>query len=166
MNPFDLFMDWYHKAEEQADEDFEPNAMTLSTANLEGEVSARVVLLKYVSIEGFDFYSKSNSQKGQEMKQNPLVSLSFFWPKLQQQVLVKGRVKELDARTNGEYFKQRPYESRLAALASDQSMPLESKAILIDQWEKLKATYPEEVPVPKHWQGYRVAPKSYEFWQG
>lgn len=146
----------------------EPNAMTLSTASRDGGVSSRTVLLKGIAQGHFIFYTSYGSTKGQQIADNPTVSLCFFWPHLQRQVLVVGRATQTDRESSAAYFHSRPHSSQLGAHASTQSSEIESRAVLEERMKVLAAQYPvgTTVPLPENWGGYAVAPFRMEFWQG
>ena len=146
----------------------EPNAMTLSTASPAGEVTNRTVLLKGITDRHFVFYTSYESTKGRQIAANPLVSLCFFWPHLQRQVLVSGRAEQTDRESSAAYFHSRPRDSQLGAHASSQSSTIESREVLEQRMEELAARYPvgTTVPLPERWGGYAVEPSRIEFWQG
>lgn len=144
----------------------EPNAMTLATSTADGRPSARMVLLKGVDTAGFVFFTDYRSRKGAELTANPHVSLCFWWDALQRQVRVTGRAARVSRDESDAYFRTRPHGSRIGAWASHQSAPLESRAPLEREVERLGLAYPDDVPLPPHWGGYRVTPASLEFWQG
>lgn len=164
-DPFVQFGRWMDEA--IAAEVPEPTAMCLSTASTDGRPSSRMVLLKGYDGDGFVFYTNYNSHKGRELAENPYAALTFFWPELERQVRITGRTSKVSAEESDEYFKSRPYTSRLGAWASDQSEPIESKTVLVTKAAKLAIKYPTgHVPRPPHWGGYRVVPDMIEFWQG
>lgn len=146
----------------------EPNAMTLSTANRDGEVTSRTVLLKGITPDHFIFYTSYQSTKANQIAANPNVSLCFFWAHLQRQVLVAGRAERTDRESSAAYFHSRPHDSQLGAHASVQSSTLDSRAALEQQMGKLAAKYPPgtPIPLPENWGGYAVTPRKIEFWQG
>lgn len=146
----------------------EPNAMTLSTATRAGSVSSRTVLLKGIENGCFVFYSNYESNKGREIAENPTVSLCFYWPHLQRQVLIAGTVSQIDRDRSRQYFHSRPRASQLGAIASVQSSKLDSREVLEQRFAVLEQRYPEgtEIPLPDHWGGYEVAADRIEFWQG
>lgn len=157
------FKQWLREYQEISKSDF--NAMTLCTVNTSGQPSARVVLLKGVDREQFEFYTNYDSRKGLDIRDNPAVALCFFWPELERQIRIEGWAEEMSEEESAEYFKSRPYGSRIGALASPQSQPI-SREQLSTNMKELEAKYPDEVPKPKHWGGYRVRPEVIEFWQG
>lgn len=145
----------------------EPTAMSLSTADAEGRPSSRMVLLKGFDTEGFVFFTNYNSRKGRDLAENPHAALNFFWPELERQVRITGRVSKVSAEESDAYFKTRPFTSRVGAWASDQSEVIDSKMVLAARAAKLLVKYAGgNVPRPPHWGGYRIRPDQIEFWQG
>lgn len=147
----------------------EPNAMTLATATREGRPAARMVLLKGYDARGFVFYSHYEGRKGGELAENPWAALVFFWPELERQIRIEGRVEQVAAAESDAYFASRPRGSQLGAWASRQSAVLAGREPLEARLRALEAQYADEaqpVPRPPYWGGYRVAPESIEFWQG
>ncbi|MGB3610849.1 MAG: pyridoxamine 5'-phosphate oxidase [Cellvibrio sp.] len=145
----------------------DPNAMTVATVDAEGQPSQRIVLLKGLDQRGFVFYTNLRSHKAQDLKQNPRISLHFPWHCLERQVKVCGIVEQLSAAEAFKYFVSRPRESQLAAWASQQSRPISSRAVLLQQFEAMKNKFAKgEIPLPDFWGGYRVKPMKIEFWQG
>ncbi len=165
-NPFDQFTSWWDEAI-SADID-EVNAMTLATVTPQGNPTARIVLLKGYTQEGFVFFTNYNSAKGQEIAANNQVSLLFFWKELERQVRIEGIVEKIEAAESDAYFHSRPAGSRIGAWVSPQSEIIPNRAFLENNFIRLKAQYPDEssVPRPEHWGGYIVIPHSIEFWQG
>ena len=148
-------------------EQIDLTAMTLATVDSEGRPSARTVLLKGVDLRGFIFYTNYLSRKGQELTINPNAALVFYWPELERQVCVAGQVSKLAPQESDAYFRTRPYGSRLAAWASDQSSAVPDRAALERKWQEFETQYPgPEVPRPSNWGGYVMAPARVEFWQG
>lgn len=146
----------------------EPNAMVVATADTSGAPSARFVLLKGLDERGLAFYTNLESRKGRELAANPQASLVFPWFPLQRQVLVGGRVERVSDEEADAYFAQRPWGSRIGAVASPQSQVVASRAELDERWDAVAAQYPDgaDVPRPAHWGGLRVVPETVEFWQG
>lgn len=164
-HPIDQFAKWWKQA--TAAEIEEVNAMTLATVTPEGMPSARIVLLKDFSHEGFSFFTNYESQKGKQLAANPSACLVFFWKELERQVRITGSIEKLDNAVNDAYFHSRPVESQLGAVASPQSKVIESRDWLDDRFKTLRKEYhKKEVPRPKHWGGYLVKPVLMEFWQG
>jgi pyridoxamine 5'-phosphate oxidase len=165
-NPLALFQQWFHEVEASESAD-EPNAMSLSTIGLDGYPKTRVVLLKRFTHEGFVFYSNYKSEKGKALEANPEVCLSFFWPVLERQVIIKGKAERLAQNLSEGYFESRPRGSQLGAWASDQSQAVASREYLEERLKHFESEYEgKEVPKPPHWGGYLVRPVSLEFWQG
>lgn len=145
----------------------DPNAMTIATVDATGQPSQRIVLLKGVDQRGFVFYTNLRSRKAQELKQNPKVSLHFPWHFLERQVKICGVAEPLSTAESLNYFLSRPRESQLAAWASQQSRPISSRALLLQQFEAMKNKFRHgEIPLPDFWGGFRVKPHQMEFWQG
>jgi pyridoxamine 5'-phosphate oxidase len=165
-DPIDQFRDWFDEALDA--EVHEPNAMTLATAPPDAAPSARIVLLKGVDERGFRFYTNYESQKGQELAENPNVALVFWWPPLERQVRIEGRAERLPEAESTEYFHSRPRGSQLGAWASPQSRVVDSREALEQNLEEVTAEYEDEetIPRPPHWGGYVVRPTTIEFWQG
>jgi pyridoxamine 5'-phosphate oxidase len=148
-------------------EQLDLTAMTLSTVDTDGRPSARTVLLKGVDHRGFIFYTNHLSRKGQELAGNSNAALVFYWPALERQVCVAGQVSKIAPEESDAYFQSRPYGSRLAAWASDQSSVVADRATLERKWQEFETQYPgPEVPRPSNWGGYVLAPTRVEFWQG
>ncbi|HOW76196.1 MAG TPA: pyridoxamine 5'-phosphate oxidase [Candidatus Competibacteraceae bacterium] len=147
----------------------EPNALTLATADRTGRPFARVVLLKDCDANGFVFYTNYRSDKGQQLAENPHAALVFLWLELERQVRVEGIVSKVSSAESEAYFRTRPRESRLGALASRQSQIVADRQTLDDRYQQLAAQYPDDddnIPMPNQWGGYRVKPEMLEFWQG
>ncbi len=145
----------------------EPNAMVVSTV-VDGRPSSREVLLKGLDERGFVFFTNYASRKGQELAANPACALLFPWHDLERQVRVQGTASRLDEAENAAYFATRPRASQLGAWASPQSEVVGSRAELDRRYDEVAARFPEddEVPLPPHWGGFRVAPECVELWQG
>ncbi len=146
----------------------EPNAMIVATADPDGQPSARTVLLKDADARGFVFYTNLGSRKSRELAANPRASCVFPWFAMHRQVVVVGRVEEIDRAEAGEYFASRPHGSRLGAWASRQSAVIDGRAEIEQRYADLQEQYPEgaDVPLPDFWGGWLVRPESVEFWQG
>ena len=163
-NPFQQFSEWFEFAEKNAI--FEPNAMHISTVDETGAPKNRVVLLKSFNHDGFVFFSNYNSAKGKEIKRNPNVALTFFWPNIERQVRVEGSAQHTSKEVSDAYFKTRPRDSQLSAWASDQSEEVSDRAELDRRLDLFKNKFPTNVPRPDHWGGFEVKPNRFEFWQG
>jgi pyridoxamine 5'-phosphate oxidase len=145
----------------------EPNAMTLATANEKAKPSARVVLLKGISSKGFIFFTNYHSRKGKNISENSFASLLFFWAELERQVRVEGKIKKLSKTESQKYFDTRPYESRIAAWASDQSKIIHGREYLESRYKKFeKEFFGKKIPLPPNWGGFILVPNYFEFWQG
>ncbi len=165
-NPLEQFQKWFHEVEEANGVD-EPNAMTVSTIGLDGFPKSRVVLMKKFTYEGFIFYTNYQSEKGKAIEANPSVCLSFFWPNMERQVIIKGKAEKIAANLSDGYFESRPHGSQLGAVVSDQSEVVPSRDYLEGKLKDLEQKYEgKEVPRPEYWGGYLVRPISIEFWQG
>jgi len=165
-NPMQLFQTWFFEVE-KADGVEEPNAMTVSTIGLDGFPKSRVVLLKKYTHEGFIFYTNYNSEKGKAIAKNSNVCISFFWPNLERQVIIKGSAEKLAENLSDGYFESRPEGSKLGALVSNQSSVIPSREVLEEELRNLEKEYEnKEIERPEHWGGYIVKPISIEFWQG
>lgn len=144
----------------------EPNTMTLATVDARGYPSARIVLIKGVDERGFVFFTNYESRKGLDLAANPHASLLFYWIELERQVRVEGTVVKTSAEESDLYFHSRPLGSRIGAWASEQSRPLESRALLEAREKAFSERFGETPPRPPHWGGYRLVPETIEFWQG
>ena len=163
-DPIKLFEKWFLEAKKKEIND--PNALALGTANKSGIPSVRMVLLKDFSENGFVFYTNLNSQKGNELKDNPNASMCFHWKSLLRQIRIVGTLKQVDNETANDYYNTRAYESRIGAWASKQSSVLKSRDELINSIESFKKKFNEKnnVPRPDHWSGWILKPSSIEFW--
>ena len=165
-NPMELFQTWFLNAD-TSDMVDESNAMTISSIGLDGFPKSRVVLLKKFTWEGFIFYTNYNSEKGKAIAENNNICLSFFWPALEQQIIIKGNANILAENLSDGYFESRPDGSKLGAWASDQSNVVESREELDASLKTFEQKFEgNEIERPKHWGGYLVNPISIEFWQG
>lgn len=145
----------------------EPTACNLATVDASGRPSSRIVLLKSFDADGFVFYTNFNSRKGQELRANPYAALCFFWEPLYEQVRIEGRASAVSEQEADSYWATRPRESQIGAWASEQSVPLDSRATLESRYQQLKERYDgAEVPRPPHWSGFRLEPRAIEFWRG
>ncbi len=167
-DPIEQFREWFQAARQAGPPEWlEINAMTLATADRQGNVTSRIVLLKSVEPEGFTFFTNYQSIKGRQLAVNPRASLCFFWPHLERQVRIDGAVQTVAASVSDEYFQSRPRDSQLGALLSEQSAAVADRATLEARFESLREQHQERpVPRPEHWGGYRVQPQRIEFWQG
>jgi pyridoxamine 5'-phosphate oxidase len=143
----------------------EPTAMVLSTVDEELRPSSRVVLMKGIEKGGILFFTNYNSRKGLQLKRNPHASLLFFWPELERQVRVEGKVRKTLASESDAYFNARPLQSRISACISPQSQEIPSREWLLEKLDSV-GSGEEQVTRPRHWGGYRFIPEYFEFWQG
>ncbi|USD24539.1 pyridoxamine 5'-phosphate oxidase [Flagellimonas marinaquae] len=165
-NPLEQFQKWFYEVEASDGVD-EPNAMTVSTLGLDGFPKSRVVLMKKFTFEGFIFYTNYQSEKGKAIEANPSICLSFFWPNMERQVIIKGKAEKIAENLSDGYFESRPTGSQLGAVVSDQSEVVPSRDYLEKKLKELEQKYEgQEVPRPEYWGGYLVRPISIEFWQG
>ncbi len=163
-DPVVQFNAWFEQALKA--EVNEPNAMSVSTVDAAGRPTSRIVLIKQYDQRGFTWYTNYDSQKGRQLAGNPHAALLFFWPELERQVRIEGRVERTSAEESDKYFHSRPLKSRLAAIASAQSMPIENRAALEVNFEAVAQQFGEQPPRPEHWGGFRLVPERLEFWQG
>ena len=165
-SPIELFQNWFTTADDSQMVD-ESNAMTVSSIGLDGFPKSRVVLLKKFTSEGFIFYTNYNSEKGKAIANNNNICLSFFWPALEQQIIIKGNAEILEENLSDGYYKSRPDGSKLGAWASNQSKVVNSREELEQSLKSFEKKFEGiEIERPKHWGGYLVKPISIEFWQG
>jgi pyridoxamine 5'-phosphate oxidase len=163
-DPIKQFQSWFDEA--RACGSRLPESMTLATSTKDARPSARVVLLKQVDANGFVFYTNYRSAKARELEENPRGALVFYWASIDRQVRVEGTVARVRAEESDEYFKTRPRESQIGALASPQSDVIDSRKTLEKRFAELETTYQgREVERPSHWGGYRLTPERIEFWQ-
>lgn len=164
-DPFVQFSTWFEEAKNA--KIAEPNAMTLSTVSAKGRPSSRIVLLKGIEDHKFIFYTNYHSHKGKEMIVNPFVALNFFWPPLERQVRIEGKVEKADEAQSDEYFHSRPIGSQLGAWVSPQSETIENRQVIEDRKKYYEEKFKDgQIPRPPHWGGFRVIPDKFEYWQG
>jgi len=165
-DPLQFFKIWFDEANQHPEIE-EANAMMLATLGLDDFPKARVVLLKALTDQGFVFYTNYQSEKGLSIADHPKVGLSFFWPALERQVIIKGVAESLAPSISDDYFKSRPKGSQLGAIVSEQSKVITDRSILEAKLEALEIEYQDKaVERPPHWGGYTVVAKCIEFWQG
>jgi pyridoxamine 5'-phosphate oxidase len=162
--PFQQFEKWFSEALNAAVN--EPNAMTLATCNSEGKPSARIVLIKDFDSLGATFFTNYESQKADDLAENPYAALVFFWPELERQVRIEGRVEKVSAAESDAYYAIRPLGSRIGAWASPQSRSIDSREVLEQAVRAAEAEHGNTPTRPPHWGGYRLVPDRFEFWQG
>ena len=163
-DPIELFRVWMEEAKKNEPND--PNALALATSDKDNNPSVRMVLLKDFSKDGFTFYTNLNSQKGNELKDNPKAAMCFHWKSLLRQIRITGQIKKVSDKVADEYYNTRGYESRIGAWASKQSTILKNRDELLKSIEAFKQKYNDQskVPRPDHWSGWNLIPSSIEFW--
>lgn len=164
-SPISQFQKWFEDAVQQGQP--EANAMTLATVNKDYDVTARTVLLKSVDEKGFVFYTNYLSPKGQALQEVPKAALVFWWPSCQRQVRVTGNVSRVETALSDEYFASRPMDSQIASMISKQSSVIPSREYLLEKFnEKQQELKGNKIVRPDFWGGFRLTPKTVEFWQG
>ncbi len=165
-DPMDQFRKWFDNARNA--EILEPNAMTLATVNKEHQPSSRVVLLKEIESDGIVFYTNYNSQKAQDISNNPRVCLTFLWKEIQRQVRIEGIATKIPEEQSLKYFQSRPKGSQIGAWVSQQSSIIASRELLEAKKAELELQYKDadSLPLPPFWGGYKITATAYEFWQG
>jgi len=163
-DPIQLFKVWMDEANKSEPND--PNALSLATSGKNNFPSVRMVLLKEFNQKGFVFYTNLNSQKGNELKENPNAAMCFHWKSLLRQIRISGTVTQVEDKVADQYYSSRGYESRIGAWASKQSKEIENREALIKSIKDFKQKYSDEknVPRPSHWSGWNLSPSSIEFW--
>ncbi|KDN97519.1 pyridoxamine 5'-phosphate oxidase [Pseudomonas donghuensis] len=165
--PFALFRQWFDDALKTEQPPVEANAMTLATVDGDGRPHCRIVLLKGLDEQGFTFFTNYESAKGQQLLVNPFAAMTFFWPALERQVRIEGRVVKVSQQESDEYYQVRPLGSRLGAWASPQSQVIADRAELEGLVKATEQRFSDNQPhCPEHWGGYRLLPERIEFWQG
>jgi pyridoxamine 5'-phosphate oxidase len=164
-SPILQFEKWFNEALDVQVK--EPNAMTLATVSESGMPSARIVLLRNFSEQGFVFYTNYSSRKGKELGNNAKAALLFFWPELERQVRIEGTLVKQSELESDAYFNSRPRESKIGAWASPQSQIIKNRTILDTHFAEFEKQFAGvEVPRPAHWGGYVLQAVNIEFWQG
>ncbi len=166
-NPHQQFLNWFNAA--LAAHLHEPYAMSLATANAQGRPHVRTVLLRGATEAGYDFYSNYDSQKGLDLIANPYAELLFYWPELERQIRVSGKVEKISLAESTDYYHKRPRDSQIAAhISTPQSGVIASREELQTRFQALheQVTEKAELAKPEFWGGYRLVPDYYEFWQG
>lgn len=163
-DPIEQFLLWYSDAVRKKVQD--PAAMTLATVNLNGMPSARTVLYKGISKGGFLIFTNFHSRKAKDLFVNPYAAWVFYWPKIYKQIRGEGYVQKLTREESEAYFETRPYENKISAWVSEQSQEIPSREYLLNLHKKYQKKFPEEVPCPEFWGGFRLVPIRIEFWIG
>ena len=164
-DPLRLFEKWFQEALKV--KAWDVNAMTLATVSPSGRPSARVVLLKGFDRKGFLFFTNYHSHKGRDLERHSQASLLFFWPELSRQIRVDGSVRKVAVWESDEYFQTRPRDSQLGAWVSEQSRVIRDRKVLEQRMKGFEEKFRDQaVPRPPHWGGYRLVPRTIEFWKG
>lgn len=167
IEPFALFRQWFDDAVKTEQPPVEANAMTLATVDADGQPHCRILLLKGLDDKGFTFFTNYDSAKGQQLQANPRAAMTFFWPALERQVRIEGKVVKVSAQESDDYYQVRPLGSRLGAWASPQSRVIADRAELEGLVKATEQRFSDTQPhCPEHWGGYRLLPERIEFWQG
>ena len=163
-NPIELFKVWMDEAKKSEPND--PNALSLATSNKDNLPSVRMVLLKEFSQKGFVFYTNLNSQKGNELKENPNAAMCFHWKSLLRQIRISGKITQVEDSVADQYYNSRGYDSRIGAWASKQSKELKNRDELENSIKEFKKKFNDKnnVPRPDHWSGWNLSPIRIEFW--
>ena len=163
-DPIELFKVWMDEAKKSEPND--PNAFSLATSNKNSLPSVRMVLLKEFNKNGFVFYTNLNSQKGNELKENPNAAMCFHWKSLLRQIRISGTIAQVEDEVADQYYNSRGYDSRIGAWASKQSKELKNRNELTNSIKEFKQKFNDEnnVPRPNHWSGWNLSPKRIEFW--
>ena len=165
--PFALFRQWFSDAVQTEQAPVEANAMTLATVDAQGRPHCRVLLLKGLDEAGFTFFTNYTSAKGQQLAVHPFAAMTFFWPTLERQVRIEGRVEKVSPQESDAYYQVRPLGSRIGAWASPQSQVIADREELSELLKATQARFSDTQPhCPEHWGGYRLVPDRIEFWQG
>ena len=164
-DPIALFKEWMAAAREAEPND--SNAMSLATVDADGMPDVRILLLKEVTEAGFVFFTNLESAKGQQLTETPKAALGFHWKSQRRQVRVRGTVMPVSEEAADEYFATRAAQSRISAIASDQSRPLADRAEFEQRVAELSEIFGDgpDIPRPEFWGGFRVVPVEIEFWQ-
>ena len=163
-DPIHLFHEWMEEAKKTEPND--PNAVALATSDKNNIPSVRMVLLKDFNKDGFVFYTNLNSQKGNELKENPYAAMCFHWKSILRQIRISGTLTKVSDDVADSYYNSRAYESRIGAWASNQSSILKNRDQLLESLEKFRKKFNDKsnVPRPPHWTGWNLKPKGIEFW--
>lgn len=163
-DPIELFKVWMDEAKKSEPND--PNALSLATSNKDNLPSVRMVLLKEFNQKGFVFYTNLNSQKGNELKENPNAAMCFHWKSLLRQIRISGKITQVEDSVADQYYNSRGYESRIGAWASKQSKELKNRDELENSIKEFKKKFNDKnnVPRPDHWSGWNLSPIRIEFW--
>jgi pyridoxamine 5'-phosphate oxidase len=162
--PLGRVREWFEEA--AASGLVEAERMALATATRDGRPSVRIVLLKGIDDDGIRFYTNYGSRKGRELEANPRAAATLYWQPLQRAVRLEGPVERLTSEESDAYFATRPRGAQIGAWASAQGAVLSDRAELDERVQEIEERFPDEVPRPDYWGGYRLRPDAVEFWQG
>jgi pyridoxamine 5'-phosphate oxidase len=163
--PFDQFDSWFN--EMMKSDLLEPTAFILATADKSAKPSARTLLMKGYDGGGFYFYTNYESRKGKELAENNQASMLFFWPEIERQIRIEGKVKKVSEEESFSYFKSRPFKSKVGAWASNQSTVISSRMTIVKKFfQYLVKFHSKDIPLPPYWGGYKLVPDRFEYWQG
>ena len=163
-NPFHEFEKWFQRANKH---EVQANAMSLTTVSNSMQPTIRTVLLKYYSEDGFTFFTNYKSRKSRDISENQNVAVKFYWPNLEQQLIILGKAEKISRLKSIQYFMSRPDGSKIGAWCSDQTEFLSSREMLTARFNDFQAQFKnKEIPKPQHWGGFRIVPHTFEFWQG
>jgi len=163
-NPIEQFKSWFAIATSKNIK--EPNAFSLATCSKNGQPQNRIVLVKEINEDGIVFYTNYDSQKGQQLEENPKVSACFFWQELSKQIRIEGVCEKISPKSSDAYFAKRPFESRVGAYTSPQSKEIPSREWLENKWKKNLEQLTDDFERPINWGGYLIKATKFEFWQG
>ena len=162
-DPFRVFESWYQEA--GSDTSPSRDAIALATASADGRPSLRMVYFRGIREGGFSFFTNYESRKGRELAQNPFASIVFYWPHIGRQVRIDGRVERLSPEESDRYFNERPFQSRISAIVSRQSRPIEDDAAFVEALHAAEITYKSQsITRPENWGGFKLVPSLFEFW--
>ncbi len=163
VNPFKLFEEWYEIAKKS--EPNYANALSFATVDENGMPDVRILLMNGFDERGFVVYMNLQSAKGEQLKASPKAAAVFYWKTLKQQIRIRGLIEQVSDKEADTYFATRPYGSQIGAHASEQSRPLKSRELLLERTKQFEKQFPNTVPRPAHWSGYRILPLEIEFWK-
>jgi pyridoxamine 5'-phosphate oxidase len=163
-HPLQRVRDWFEEA--AASGIIEAERMALATATPDGRPSVRIVLLKGIDDDGIRFFTNYESRKGRELDANPRAAATLYWQPLARAARLEGSVERLTAEESDAYFASRPRGAQIGAWASAQGSVLRDRAELDERVRDVERRFPDEIPRPEHWGGYRMRPDAVELWQG
>jgi pyridoxamine 5'-phosphate oxidase len=164
IHPLSLVREWFEEA--AASGIIEAERMALATATPDGRPSVRIVLMKGIDDEGIRFFTNYESRKGRELDANPRAAATIYWQPLYRAARLEGPVERLTPEESDAYFSSRPRGAQIGAWASAQGSVLGSRDELDERVAEVEARFPDEIPRPDHWGGYRLRPDAVELWRG